>query len=271
LRVISGAAMAMAALAALWSGGWPFALFWTVAAVAVLHEWLAMVSSESPRGAFAAGSLAVAAAAALAQSGHSGVALLVLAAGAALVLFLVRDGREPLLSAGGVLYSGAVVLPAILLREGPSGAAAVLYIFAVVWGTDIMAYFTGRTLGGPKLWPRVSPKKTWSGFVGGVLCGALAGLGVVSVVGGYRLWPLLILGIGLAVVSQGGDLFESSLKRRFGTKDASRLIPGHGGVMDRLDGFIAAALVAALVAALRNPLNPADGLLVWQASTFTIP
>jgi phosphatidate cytidylyltransferase len=222
LRVISGAAMATAALAALWSGGWPFALFWTVAAVAVLHEWLAMVSSESPRGAFAAGSLAVAAA-------------------AALVLFLVRDGREPLLSAGGVLYSGAVVLPAILLREGPSGAAAVLYIFAVVWGTDIMAYFTGRTLGGPKLWPRVSPKKTWSGFVGGVLCGALAGLGVVSVVGGYRLWPLLILGIGLA------------------------------GVMDRLDGFIAAALVAALVAALRNPVNPADGLLVWQASTFTIP
>src|SRR6185436_13865133 len=112
-----------------------------------------------------------------------------------LVYLLTRHGREPALSAAGTLYAGAAALPAILLRHDPSGAAAVLFVFAVVWGTDIMAYFTGRTLGGPKLWPRVSPKKTWSGFVGGVLCGALAGVAVAAAVGGYRFGPLLALGI----------------------------------------------------------------------------
>jgi phosphatidate cytidylyltransferase len=126
-----------------------------------------------------------------------------------------------------------------------------------------MAYFTGRTLGGPKLWPRVSPKKTWSGFVGGVVSGAVAASAVGIAFGLKQSLATFVLYIVLAVASQGGDLFESALKRRFGTKDASHLIPGHGGVMDRLDGFIAAALVALAVAAIRDPEHLGAGLLLW--------
>jgi phosphatidate cytidylyltransferase len=125
-------------------------------------------------------------------------------------------------------------------------------MFAVVWTTDIAAYFTGRRLGGPKLWPRVSPKKTWSGFIGGVVVGTLAGL-LVTVLGQRFGWTapgsLILVTLGsavAAVASQLGDLGESAMKRRFDVKDSSHLIPGHGGVMDRLDGFWAVAVLVGL-------------------------
>jgi phosphatidate cytidylyltransferase len=120
-----------------------------------------------------------------------------------------------------------------------------------------MAYFTGRTLGGPKLCPSISPKKTWSGFIGGVVFGALA----AGLVGGSVV--LIFIGGLLAAVSQGGDLLESALKRRFDAKDASHLIPGHGGVMDRLDGFLAAALVALLIGFGHAGMHPALGFVAW--------
>jgi phosphatidate cytidylyltransferase len=163
------------------------------------------------------------------------------------------------------VYAGAMAVPIILLRLDPSlGMVAVLCIFAVVWGSDVMAYFTGRTFGGPKLWPRVSPKKTWSGFIGGAFFGA-AGCTLVGLAAGLGgILSLFGLGLVLALVSQGGDLLESALKRRFGAKDASRLIPGHGGVMDRLDGFVAAAIVALLLGMMRDPVHPAAGLLLWE-------
>ncbi|MCC2096723.1 MAG: phosphatidate cytidylyltransferase, partial [Hyphomicrobiales bacterium] len=139
--------------------------------------------------------------------------------------------------------------------------------FAIVWGTDMFAYFVGRSVGGPKLWARVSPSKTWSGFIGGVLGGAVAGtvLIVLWLPATRAHWPgLFAFALLLAVLSQGGDLFESSLKRRYGIKDSSNLIPGHGGVLDRLDGFTVAVVCAALVGALRGgQINVAHGLFVW--------
>jgi phosphatidate cytidylyltransferase len=165
----------------------------------------------------------------------------------------------------GLVYAGILLLGPVVLRRDPAvGLAAILFLFAVVWITDIAAYFTGRALGGPKLWPAVSPKKTWSGAIGGVIGAVVAGLAVVKFMGLGIAPMLVIVAAGLSVVSQGGDLLESSIKRHFGAKDASQLIPGHGGLMDRLDGFLTAVLAAVMVGLLRGGLDgPARGLIVW--------
>jgi phosphatidate cytidylyltransferase len=132
-----------------------------------------------------------------------------------------------------------------------------------VWSTDILGYLVGRLVGGPKLWPLVSPKKTWSGAIGGTLGAAVAGL-LVARANSLALAPVAVLSILLSAAAQAGDLMESALKRRFNVKDASHLIPGHGGVMDRLDGFIVAAFLAALIGLARGGVaNPGRGLLMW--------
>ena len=156
---------------------------------------------------------------------------------------------------------GAAVL--VLRADAQHGALAVLWLLAVVWSTDIAAYFCGRLIGGPKLWPSVSPNKTWSGSIGGALFGTIAGLVTLHLAGVPLGWPAAPVALMASIVSQGGDLFESSMKRRFGVKDSGHLIPGHGGLMDRLDGFIAAAAFALVVGLLRDPATPAAGLLVW--------
>ena len=127
--------------------------------------------------------------------------------------------------------------------------AAILWLFAVVWGADIAAYFAGRLIGGPRLWPRVSPGKTWAGAIVGAFAGAVLGLMLAAWTN--RLAALFWLGLATAIVSELGDLFESALKRRFGVKDSSGLIPGHGGLMDRLDAFTSASFFAAVVAILQ--------------------
>ena len=140
----------------------------------------------------------------------------------------------------------------------------IIFLFAIVWATDIFGYFVGRAIGGPKLWPAVSPRKTWSGALGGALGAVAAGLAIAS--WSYRANPLAVAGLALllSAVSQAGDLFESAVKQRFGVKDASHVIPGHGGVMDRLDGFAAAVVVAAVIGVARGGLAaPARGLLAW--------
>jgi phosphatidate cytidylyltransferase len=156
------------------------------------------------------------------------------------------------LEACGVAYSMAFALIAPALRSLPDlGLAIIIWSFAVVWFTDIAAYFTGRRLGGPKLMPRFSPKKTWSGAIGGAVAGTL---------GGYAVWRLtpqaalligggasLVLSFAASVASQAGDLFESAVKRRFGAKDSGRLIPGHGGFLDRLDGYWAVLVLSGLL------------------------
>ena len=163
----------------------------------------------------------------------------------------------------GALYAGALVVSVTLLRISPAyGFAAILWIFAVVWGADVTAYFAGRTIGGPRLWPSVSPGKTWSGAIIGALAGAVLGLMLSAWTN--RFIPLFWLGLATAIMSALGDLFESALKRRFGVKDSSGLIPGHGGLMDRLDAFVAASVFAAVVAGFNSRSSfIAGGLFQW--------
>jgi phosphatidate cytidylyltransferase len=164
----------------------------------------------------------------------------------------------------GILYAVVSALAPIVLRSSHDfGLHAILFLFAVVWATDIAGYVVGRLIGGAKLWPAVSPKKTWSGAVGGLVGAVLLGSAVVHF-SGIRVGFVALLAALLSVVAQSGDLAESAIKRRFGVKDASHIIPGHGGVMDRLDGFIVAALLAVLIGLARGGLdNPGRGLLVW--------
>jgi phosphatidate cytidylyltransferase len=143
------------------------------------------------------------------------------------------------------------------------GFAALIFVLLIVWATDIGGYFAGRGIGGPKLWPKVSPNKTWSGAVGGFV-GSLAVAGGFAASGLGKALPLLALAGVLSVASQLGDLFESAVKRRFGVKDSSHLIPGHGGLLDRLDGLVAALVLAVIVGLLRYGADGIGrGLMVW--------
>jgi phosphatidate cytidylyltransferase len=263
LRVMSGVVMAAAAILSAWLGGLAFALLWTAAAVIVAFEWQRIVHGA---GAGAAQALTIAAAVAAGagawfESWPVLMAAFALAAPAALLF-----GRGHAADTGeGVVYAAALAASVILCRGVESaGLAVILWLFAVVWGTDTCAYFAGRALGGPKLWPAVSPKKTWSGAIGGLLGGALLGLAVLHVAGIAVKWPHLLLSLAFSVATQAGDLFESALKRRYDVKDAGAIIPGHGGVMDRLDGFIFAAALAAVVGVWRGGITQAPaGLTAW--------
>ena len=164
-----------------------------------------------------------------------------------------------------MVYAGALCSGPLCCGAIRNGVSRHFYFsFATVWTTDIFAYFCGRAIGGPLLWPRISPKKTWSGAIGGLIGGVAAGVAVAYASGVGRLGIVGVMGLLLSVLAQAGDLFESAVKRRFGAKDASRLIPGHGGLMDRLDGFLVAAVAALLIGLLRaGTAAPARGLLVW--------
>jgi phosphatidate cytidylyltransferase len=186
------------------------------------------------------------------------------ALGAALLVFLY--GR--LAGEGGwlwlaVAYAAIPAAALAFLRDGDAaGLWAILFLFAVVWATDILAYFVGRAVGGPKLAPSISPGKTWSGAIGGAAAGTLAGIGVAAAAASPASpWLIGLAALLLSVLSQMGDLFESGLKRRFGVKDSGWLIPGHGGVMDRVDGLVAAAIALYVVGALAAGADmPAHGL-----------
>ncbi len=262
LRVVSAAVLAPVAVGAAFIGGWPFLIFWTVAACIIHWEWRGMVADPDAFGAQLVGAgLGIAAVSAM-LGRFDGVAL-----GIALGLVIDAIFGRPrrVWAAAGALYAGALVVAGVLLRRDESyGITALLFLFGVVWGTDVLAYFVGRWFGGPKLWPAVSPKKTWSGAIGGSLGGIAAGLAIASFSYRVNLLPVGGLALLLSAVSQAGDLFESAIKRRFGVKDASHVIPGHGGVMDRLDGFLAAVVLAAVIGIARGGVDaPARGLLVW--------
>ncbi len=207
---------------------------------------------------------------ALAAAWFGGAVFVIFWAGAALIIGwewikLVAPARDPLpWRVAGVIYAAIVFMAPVLLRaDVNNGFVALVFLFAIVWMTDIMGYVVGRALGGPKLWPAVSPNKTRSGAIGG-MAGALAAGIVIAAALSLALLPIAILSVILSMMAQAGDLFESAIKRRFGAKDTSHLIPGHGGLMDRLDGFITAALVAALIGIVRGGFSTAaTGLLVW--------
>ena len=208
---------------------------------------------------------AIAVAALVAWLGRPITAILLVGLGAlAALIFAPRERR--LWITAGIGYAGCMLLAPVLLRaDDIDGFLAMVLLFAIVWTTDILGYFAGRAFGGPKLMPAVSPKKTWSGAIAGAL-GAM----IVARSGRQPLWRRSTgrrsrsIALLLSVVAQAGDLFESWVKRQFGAKDASQLIPGHGGVMDRLDGFWAAALVGCVIGLLRGGFDgAARGLLVW--------
>jgi phosphatidate cytidylyltransferase len=262
-RVASGIVLAGVAVAAALFGGWPFVLFWTAAAIGVFWEWAAMVTGGAVA-VLALGVLTLLAVMAAAGSGDFAAALAILVAGAVAVALSCAP-QQRAWGAGGALYAGTVLLaPVVLRQDSEFGRVAILFLFAIVWATDIFGYFAGRALGGPKLALRVSPNKTWSGACGGALGAIAAGVFFIRIAGNAE--PIATVGVALAlsIVSQGGDLFESAVKRRFGVKDASHVIPGHGGLMDRLDGFLAAAGVAALIGIARGGTEAsAQGLMLW--------
>ena len=276
LRVLSALVMAPVAIAAVWMGSWVFALFWLGAALLVLWEWIHLVAGPRHTLMFSASASALAVAALVEFRERPITAMLLIVLGAIASLIFAQR-RDRLWVTAGIGYAGALLLAPMFLRADPDyGLFALLLLFAVVWTTDVMAYFAGRAFGGPKLCPAVSPKKTWSGAIGGTICatvlavllprilGAVAPAEFAASVKFVHPGVLAIIGVMLSVLAQLGDLLESWIKRRFGAKDASHLIPGHGGVMDRLDGFWAAAVAAGLVGLIHGGLsNAALGLLIW--------
>ena len=265
LRIASGVVLAPVAVGAAYLNGWPFAVFWALAAMAVLWEWTALVAGPGHRLMFSACGSAIAAAALVAVLHRPISAILLVTLGAlAAAIFAAREHR--LWITAGVAYAGVMLLAPMFLRADASyGFLAIVFLFAVVWATDICAYFAGRTFGGPKLWPAVSPKKTWSGAIAGTAAATIAGVAVARLSGAaVNEVALAFVALALSVISQIGDFLESFVKRRFGAKDASHLIPGHGGVMDRLDSFWAAALAGCLIGLVRGGFDaPAHGLLLW--------
>ena len=262
LRVGSALVLVPLAVGSAYLGGPPFLAVWALAAAIILWEWTVIVGEPGRTPILAAGAAAFVSAAVLFGLSWPRAALAVLALGAVAVAGLAGSGRRAWILAGGVYAGAMLAAPAVLRSDAKLGLVAVLLVFGVVWTTDVMAYFVGRALAGPKLWPAVSPKKTWSGAVGGAAAATVVGSGISALAGLDHLAALVCALLSLA--AQTGDLLESALKRRFGAKNASELIPGHGGLMDRLDGFVAAALVATLLGLARGGFDaPARGLLIW--------
>ena len=236
------------ALGALWIGGIAFWLLAVIGALVMIREWGGL-NGASPRetrlAQFALSvPLAVMAPASLTIVPHDFFSL-GLIGGAAFFVAIVL--RRPQLAAG-VIYCGLPVLALVFLRRQHEGIAFTLWALALVWACDIGAYFAGRAIGGPKLAPAISPNKTWAGLAGGVVAASLFGMFMHWRFG--LPWRMTLATPALAILAQGGDLYESWLKRRAGVKDSGALIPGHGGVMDRLDGLVPVAPVAAFLVVL---------------------
>lgn len=245
VRAVSGVAMIAVAATALWAGGIWFWLLCVAGAIVMMGEWADLVGAGAAHKRIAQFSLSVP----LATMAPPSLILEVhyfftlgLLAGAAFFVVIVTRRRE---LAAGLLYCGLPVLALVFLRRQDAGIVFTLWALALVWACDIGAYFSGRTIGGPKLAPGISPNKTWAGLIGGVVAASLFA-GVMHVEYGLP-WRMTLATPVLAVLAQGGDLFESWLKRRAGVKDSGSILPGHGGVLDRLDGLVPVAPLAAFL------------------------
>ena len=265
VRAASGFTLLFVALASTLVGGAFFLVAWLLAAAAVLFEWQRLIGGKALLVRTALGCVGLVGIGVLARHGNpDAMPLLILLV---VVLAALAGAGRRVWAASGMAYAGLFVLAIVALRfSHPDGARALMWLFSAVWATDVFAYLGGRLVGGPKLWPRISPSKTWSGTLSGVAAGAL--IGGFAALRDRFAWdlvaPVLALTVVVAIVSQAGDAFESAIKRHFGVKDTSRLIPGHGGVMDRLDGFIAAAIFAYLFGLTRGLGSVAAGLFAWH-------
>jgi phosphatidate cytidylyltransferase len=262
MRVIAALILAPTAIAIAWAGDWLWAGLVTMAAIGLYVEWLMIVGAGRNAGVIATGTAALSLSGFCLASGRIEAALVTVVLGVVSVAFICPGKRAWV--AGGLCYAAAAEIASVLVRlDQVWGFVALVLVLLVVWVTDIGGYFAGRGIGGPKLWPRVSPKKTWAGAFGGFIA-SLAIAAVFASLGFGKMGPLLLLGAVLSIASQLGDLFESAVKRRFGVKDSSQIIPGHGGLLDRLDGFVAAIVLAALIGMLRGGVDGVGrGLMVW--------
>jgi phosphatidate cytidylyltransferase len=263
-RVASGIVMAIVAIGLTVAGPIPFAVLVLTIGLVVSWEWGRVVRGIDADLVLAAHLGGVGAGIMLAAIDLPALGVVALSMCTILVA-LLSFGRKAAYSALGVTFAGLPGIALLWLRaDNEFGLWAVLYILLIVVVTDVAAYFCGRMIGGPKLWPRVSPNKTWAGLIGAVFSAAAAGW----IYAGYCPVPAspekLAIGGGLlALIAQAGDFAESALKRRFNAKDASQLIPGHGGFMDRVDGLTTAAIAAGLYAVINSPMAPALAILTW--------
>ncbi|MFO0993672.1 MAG: phosphatidate cytidylyltransferase [Hyphomicrobiales bacterium] len=265
LRALSAAILIPIVLLDVWLGGVWYEIFVLLIGVLIAREWVRL-SHEDHDLQLALHVLAVLAAGILPFGPGFLASLGVIAVAWAIGAGLARtSGRQAFWPYVGIPYvAGATMALMVLGTDRDYGALAIVWLMAVIWAADSLAYFAGRTIGGPKLAPILSPKKTWAGLGGAIAGGVLASLAVAILSGLPSLAMLGLLGGLLAVVGQAGDLFKSALKRHYGVKDAGRLIPGHGGVLDRVDGLVAAAMAAAVIGALHSGYSAAgSGLLNW--------
>lgn len=271
-RIVSGLIALPPVLAAIYFGAPAFTLLIGAGVAILWWEWCHLCGRSVRAPASIVGGLVVLAAVAAAAVNRPELGFGLIAAGGLLSLIwaLVRrdgtDAERPVRSrswagsvwiALGVVYIGVPTLLLVWLR-GEAGAITVYWLFALVWATDTGAYAFGRAIGGPKLAARISPKKTWAGLAGGMVCAAGVGAAFASVPASHAYAPLAFLSGALAVIAQIGDLFESWVKRHFGVKDAGGIMPGHGGLLDRVDGLLTAVVAAAVIALIDR-----ERILVW--------
>jgi phosphatidate cytidylyltransferase len=266
VRALSAAVLIPAVIADVWMGGIWFHLFAALIGVLMAFEWVTIVHRQNPvQFALHAAGAMCGALLPLDVGLAGGLGAIAVLSALSIALALWEEPGGPKWRYFGVAYVSVPAIALVVLRNDPDfGIAAIIWVMVTVWAADTLAYFAGRIIGGPKLAPKLSPKKTWAG-----LGGAMAGSAIAAILTG--LWigipGLAILGVlaaSLAIVEQAGDLFKSAMKRHYGVKDSGRLIPGHGGVIDRVDGLVAVAMAAALIGTLRAGVDHAGaGVLLW--------
>ncbi len=258
LRVASAVALVPATLAAVWFGGWAFLVLVSVGVTLLAFEWGGMSAPVSPVRVSVAVTVAILSGVFLMHHDHYRLAWLAVVLGAGMSALVARGVTERPADAGfGVFYIAPAALALVWLRDSNEtlshqGAWWMLMLLAATWAADIAAFAVGSSLKGPQLWPRFSPNKTWSGFMGGLVAATVAG-SLLAALPNFQLNLAAggLIGLVVGLATMGGDLWESAIKRRFGVKDSGDLIPGHGGLLDRVDGLMFAAVVMA-VARLAN-------------------
>jgi phosphatidate cytidylyltransferase len=253
LRAASAVVLAPAVVAAAWFGGWPYLVMIAIGVALLAIEWGGMSAPVSPTRVSAVVAAAVLIAVFVGYRGDfvwAWGAILLTAGAAAVVARGVAE--RPADAAFGVLYIAPAALCLVWLRQTDQGHWWMMMLFAATWAADIGAFLVGSALKGPKLWPRFSPNKTWSGFLGGLAAATAVGT-VMAALPAFQLnqFAAALIGLAVGLATMAGDLWESAIKRRFGVKDSGDLIPGHGGLLDRVDGLMFAVVVMA-VARLAN-------------------
>jgi phosphatidate cytidylyltransferase len=255
LRLASALVLAPLALVAAWLGPPYVTLMLLLAAIGMGWEWQRLAAPDS-RGVkiLILAAILLPVCLMIEGAGRSAWAVALIGAGA-LWLAAGRTGAAPLWAALGTLWIALASLAFLSTALSSAGRAAIIWLFAIVWATDCGAYVAGRGLGGPLLAPRISPKKTWAGLAGGLIAAVAVAIAAAWFAQGSAA-PLIAVGLALSFATQGGDLVESLAKRHFGVKDSGTLIPGHGGLLDRLDGMLAAALLQFLIASATGESAP---------------